>query len=38
VSGAFEDAGAGSVPAFGVGPVPDLGDRVGEGVGKVLRG
>ncbi len=38
VSGAFEDAGAGSVPAFGVGLVLDLGDRVGERLGKVLRG
>jgi hypothetical protein len=36
--GAFENAGAGSVPAFGVGLVSDLGDRVGERVGKVLRG
>jgi hypothetical protein len=38
VPGAFEHAGAGSVPAFGVGLVSDLGDRVGERVCKVLRG
>jgi len=38
VPGAFENAGAGSVSAFGVGLVSDLGDRVGEGVYKVLRG
>jgi hypothetical protein len=38
VSGPFENSGAGSVAAFGVGLVTDLGDRVGESVCKVLRG
>jgi hypothetical protein len=38
VPGAFDHAAAGSVPAFGVGLAPDLGDRIGEGVCKVLRG
>jgi hypothetical protein len=38
VPGAFEDAGAGSVPAFGVGLVSDLGGRVGEGVCEAFRG
>lgn len=38
VSGAFERAGAGAVSAWRVGSVADLGDRVGQGVVKVLRG
>jgi hypothetical protein len=38
VSGAFAHAGAGAVPAFGVGLSLDFGDCVGEGVVQVLRG
>jgi hypothetical protein len=38
VPGAFEYAGTGAVAPFGVGLSLDLGDRVGEGVVKVLRG
>ncbi|WP_326551107.1 hypothetical protein [Micromonospora sp. NBC_01813] len=38
VAGAFDDAGAGPVSAGRVGLVADLGERVGQGLGKVLRG
>lgn len=38
VSGAFDDAGTGPVAAGWVGLVADLGERVGQGVGKVFRG
>ena len=38
VSGAFEDAGTGAVAAVRVGLLADLGDGLGERVGKVLRG
>ncbi|WSA07937.1 histidine phosphatase family protein [Micromonospora sp. NBC_01813] len=38
VAGAFDDAGAGPVAAGRVGLVADLGERVGQGLGKVLRG
>ncbi len=38
VSGAFDDAGAAAVAAGRVRLVPDLGERVGQGGGKVLRG
>jgi hypothetical protein len=38
VSGAFDDAGTVAVTAGRVGLLPDLGESVVEGLGKVLRG
>jgi hypothetical protein len=38
VAGAFDDAGAGSVPAWWVGLSPDFVEGVGDRVVKVFRG
>ena len=38
VSGAFDDAGAAAFAAWWVGLGADFGERVAQGVGKVLRG